>query len=90
MIVMTLDVPPLSREICKVLFTGVHSRLYHSCPEQQVKLHRPIMFANTVYTIFLVSALYIGFEETSSYWALQFFSNFSLLFIGHHQSTNFV
>ena len=34
----------------------------------------------------LVSALYIGFEETSSYWALQFFLYFLLVIINRQTS----
>ena len=33
---------------------------------------------------------FIGFEETSLYWSVEFSSVFSLLFIGYHQSANFV
>ena len=43
------------------------------------KIARPYYVCR--YAIFLVSALYIGFEETSSYWALQFFLYFLLVTI---------
>ena len=56
-------------------------------------LHGPTMFAwrgRNFVECSIFNPTFISFEETSSYWSIQFVQFFSLFFIGHRRSANLV